>query len=139
MQTQTTEGKSLEGFSLKRKIFNDYSFVQALRELSKSQLEIQVAWNVNRIIRQAQKAIDEGQEHVKKILDSHVEKDEAGKYKQADGDFVFKDKEAFKKEYDAFGEEDVHFKSYKLNLASLAGVHITPESIGALEPIVDEQ
>jgi hypothetical protein len=136
MQTQTTEEKSKEGFLLKRKVFNDFSFVQALRELSKNPLEIKVAWNVNRIIRQAQKAIDEGQVQVKAILDKHVEKDESGKYKQENNDFVFKNKEEFQSEYDAFGEEEVHFSSYKLNLDELSGAQITPENVGALEPIV---
>lgn len=139
MQTQTTDEKSKDGFSLKRKVFNDFSFVQALRELSKHPLEIKIAWNVNRIIRQAQKAIDDGQAQVKAILDKHVEKDENGKYKQENNDFVFKDKAAFQAEYDAFGEEEVHFSSYKLNLDELSGCQITPESIGALEPIVDAQ
>jgi hypothetical protein len=138
MQTQTTEEKSKDGFSLKRKVFNDFSFVQALRELAKHPLEIKIAWNVNRIIRQAQKAIDDGQVQVKAILDKHVEKDENGKYKQENSDFVFTDKAAFQAEYDAFGEEDVHFQSYKLKLDELSGCQITPENIGALEPIVEE-
>jgi hypothetical protein len=73
------------------------------------------------------------------IFDLKV-KDEAGKYKMAEGgDFEFKDKAAFQEEYNAFGEQDVDFKSHKLNLDVLSGIQISAESLGALEPIVDEQ
>lgn len=136
-----TSVENSTGFTLKRKVFNDFAFVQALRELAKQPLEIKLAWNVNRIIKQAQAAIDSGQVEVKKLLDTHTVKDENGKYKMAaeGGDFEFTDKEAFQEQYNAFGEQEVHFKSYKLNLELLSGVQISAESLGALEPIVDEQ
>lgn len=138
---EKTSVENSTGFTLKRKVFNDFAFVQALRELAKHPLEIKIAWNVNRIIKQAQSAIDSGQVEIKALLDKHAAKDEAGKYKMAaeGGDFEFTDKAAFQKEYEAFGEQEVEFKSYKLSLELLAGVQISPESIGALEPIVDVQ
>jgi hypothetical protein len=137
---EKTSVENSTGFTLKRKVFNDFAFVQALRELAKHPLEIKLAWNVNRIIKQAQAAIDGGQVEIKALLDKHAVKDEAGKYKMAEGgDFEFSDKEAFQEQYNAFGEQEVHFKSYKLNLELLAGVQISPESLGALEPIVDVQ
>jgi hypothetical protein len=137
---EKTSEANLSGFSLKRKVFNDYAFVAALRELSKEPLEIKTAWNVNRIIKQAQTAIDSAQPEIKKILEKYAVLGEDGKYKMAqDGDFEFTDKDAFKKEYEAFGEEDVYFKSNKLNFDTLAGIKISPEAVGALEPIVDVQ
>lgn len=128
------------GFYLKRKLFNDYNFVQALRELAKHPLDIKVAWNISRIIKQGQKVIDDGQTLVKEILDKHVEKDENGKYKNDEkgGDFLFKNKAEFQVEYDAFGEQDVFFKSFKINLDTLSGVKIPAETIGALGPVIDE-
>ena len=138
MSEQITDSKSKDGFSLKRSVFNDYAFVEALRTVSTHPLEIKIAWNVNRIIKQSQKAIDEGQKLVKVILDKHAEKDENGKYKQDGGNFVFKDEAAFKEEYDAYGAEEIHFKSYKLRLDELAGVAIAPAMISALEPIIEE-
>jgi hypothetical protein len=128
------------GFLLKRKVFNDFAFVHALRELAKQPLEIKTAWNVNRIIKQAQTTIDNGQVEIKALLEKYAVKDEAGKYKMVEtGDFEFSDKEAFQKDYEAFGEQEVEFKSYRLNLDVLEGIKISPESIGALEPIVDVQ
>lgn len=136
MQQQTTGEKSKEGFSLKRKIFNDFAFIQALRDLAAHPLEIKLAYNINRIIKQAQKHIDEGQALVKAMLEKHAEKGEDGKFIQENGDFKFKDQAAFKEEYEAYGEQEVHFASYLLELDELAGVKISPESIGALEPIL---
>jgi hypothetical protein len=137
METQTTGEKSKEGFFLKRKIFNDFSFIQAMRDLSSNPLEIKLAWNVNRIIRQAQKHIDEGQAVVKAMLEKHAEKDEKGAYIQENGNFKFKDEAAFKEEYEAYGEQEIHFASYKLNIDELTGVKISPEAIGALEPVLE--
>jgi hypothetical protein len=138
MSEPTTDSKSKDGFFLKRNVFNDYAFVEALRTVAKHPLEIKIAWNVNRIIKQAQKHIDDGQKMVKAILDKHAEKDENGKFKQEAGNFVFKDEAAFKEEYELYGAEEVHFKSYKLTLDELAGVAIPPEMISALEPIIEE-
>ena len=129
-----------EGFSLKRKIFNDYTFIEALRSLSSQPLFVKTAWNVNRIVKQAQKYIDQGQGEVKTILDKYVVKDENGKYKMKEdgGDFEFTDETAFKEEYEAFLDQEVHFKSYKLSLDVLETeqVKLTAAQLDILEPIL---
>jgi hypothetical protein len=138
--SETTETSSNGNFSLQKKVFNDLNFIEAMRELSKQPLSIKVAWNVNRIIKQAQEAIDKGQKEVQAILKDHVNVDEKGKFKinPETQDLDFKDKAAFDEIYGKMMEESVTFKSYKLDLNVLEaeGVKLSALQLSYLEPVI---
>jgi hypothetical protein len=141
MQTETTLENS-SNFTISRKTFNSLAFVNALANLGKQPLYVKTAWNINRILKQSQKHIDDSQPEVKKILEKYIEKDTEGKYVQDESgvDFKFTDKAAFEAEYQAYMNQEVEFKSHKLKLSVLEaeGVKMSAADIEVLEPLLEE-
>lgn len=125
-----------KNFSVSRRAINDMNFIESLRYLSNQPLPFGNAFNLKRILKQAQKALDAGQVQVRAILAEHVELDENGKFKQEGGDFKFKDKAAFQKAYDAFLDEQVEFSCHKIDPEVLQRVTISALQLEYLSPVL---
>lgn len=95
---------------------------------------------MNRILKQAEKYIEEGQVEIRAILDKHVERDEENKVKMTEaGDFVYKDKAAFDADYEVFLLKELHFKSHKIKTDELQDqqAKISAEQVEFLAEILE--
>lgn len=144
-------------FKLSYEQLNQPALVESLRVLGSEKLPTKAAWNLSRMIKQIDKALQEGREaYVESVIKANVELDDdgeivpqltvektdaEGKVVQEAGDpipgsYIEKEEGAVKKATEEYLQIEVEIESFKLDLDDLAEVKIAAEVLASADPVI---
>jgi len=143
-------------FKLTYEQLNQPALVQSLRVLGSEKLPTKCAWNLSRMIKQIDKALEEGRQAYVDLLKSNVELDEKGEIKpqltvektdaegkvvQQAGDpipnsYIEKEEGAVQKATEEYMTIEVDIESFKLDLDDIADIRISAEVLASADPVI---
>ncbi len=136
---------------------NKTELAQALQELGALSLPVKASWNITRMCKQINKAIMDNRDMYFKIMKEHSVLDENGEMvcqtrtvKGEDGEDVEIDipqtsvvkegeQEILDKKMNEFMAIEVEIKSFKIKIAELQGVTLSPRTLTFLEALIDDE
>ena len=134
-------------FKLKYADLNNSELTQGLSELAKLPLGAKVAWNIGRLLKQIDHESKEGRELYSTKLKEFAELTDKGELMQVKDEkgnvrAPFKIRDDKKDEFDKFSKEfmdiEIEVKSHKIKISDLGNERVTPQTMGALGPVINE-
>lgn len=116
------------------------AFVNSMQKVANTQgLPIKTAYNASRIMKAAQKELENGRKLFQKVLDEHTKKGEDGKPVAGEDGMVTINPElqaAYEKQVEELQELELKLPFLPLELAALEKCGLSPNQLIALEPII---
>jgi len=134
-------------FKIRNHQLNNHVFVGALKELGNAELDVKVAWNVKRMLKQFDSALNAAGKKYAEVVKQYCimedgkivpEKNDEGE--NMPNSFTFeegKEKE-FQDAMKDFMAEEYEIESYKIRIDELEGAKISATTLTLLEPILEE-